>query len=147
MPTIPEFIEFLKYTKDNAQDIYEDITAERSPWRAEWLDAYFEQRSDGLYILTNNKTKSERLDDYTLLFDRLPGNRISGTDLEDWLNNPTKQGLPNHHAKEGSLLYWCPEEDGRVARFYAGPDRIDLKCDRYPQYPSSALGVRAVREK
>ena len=142
MPTIPEFIEFLKYTKDNAQDIYEDITAERSPWRAEWLDAYFEQRSDGLYILTNNKTKSEKLGKDTLL-----NNRKSEIDLKGWLNNPTKQGLPNHHAKEGSLLYWCPEEDGRVARFYAGPDRIDLKCDRYPQYPSSALGVRAVREK
>ena len=61
MPLIPEFEGFLEYVKTNNPDIYEDITGS-GDWRGEWLDAYFEQKNDGFYILTHNKSKAEKLE-------------------------------------------------------------------------------------
>jgi len=45
MPTIPQFIEFLKYlradpTSENTR-VYHEITETRDTWRSEWLDARF----------------------------------------------------------------------------------------------------------
>ncbi len=137
MPTPLQFIEFLKHLKSNLQysDLYKDITEVRDPWRAEWLDAYFEKRKDGFYVLTYNKTKAEKLDEDTLMQDKTPG--IS---LEDWLNNPTKQGLPRKNCKKGDLYYWKPE-NGRVARFDANSDGALLDCDWGPSGGDSSLGV------
>ena len=42
MLTPSEFIEFLKYTRDNHLEVYEDIIAMRKPLRGEWLDVRFE---------------------------------------------------------------------------------------------------------
>ena len=134
MPTLPEFIEFLKYTKDNNTDIYNEITEVRIPWRSNWLDAYFEQRDEGMYVLTGNKTNAEKLDD-CLMEDKTPG-----IDIEDWLNNPTKQGLPKLNSPKGEMYYWSPR-NGAVARFDADFDRADLGCDWYPLVTYSDLGV------
>ena len=49
MPTIPEFVEFLKYLRSpegkktikNAEKILDEIYTIREPWRSEWLDAKF----------------------------------------------------------------------------------------------------------
>ena len=139
MPTIPEWIEFAKYVRENAPEVYEDVTAVKNPWRAEWSDAYFEQREDGLYILTGNKTKAEKLDEATLMEDRTPG--IS---LDSWLENPTNHGLPRKNVKKGNLYYWHPR-NGIVARFDADSDRTGLFCDRFPSDRVAYLGVRAVK--
>ena len=141
MPIILEFIKLLKYAKDNAQDIYEDITAVRYPLRAEWLDAYFEQRNNGLYVLTENKTKAERLDNDTLIEDRYD----PGISLEDWLDNPTKQGLPRKDVKSGSLHYWHPI-NSRVARFGADSVGTLLVCDLDPDGPYSWLWVHPAKK-
>ena len=67
MLKINEFREFLKYTKENHKDIYDEITEVRNPWRAEWLDANFKVENKGLfkkgklYILTENESKKEKL--------------------------------------------------------------------------------------
>jgi hypothetical protein len=79
-----------------------------------WLDAYFEKREDGFYVLTGNKTKAEKLDKNTLMEDRTPG--IS---LDSWLSNPTSQGLPRKNVAEGDLHYWSVS-DGLVSMFKAG---------------------------
>jgi hypothetical protein len=139
MMTLPEFIEFLKYTKDNFQEIYKDITELQNPWRAEWVDSYFEKRKDGMYILTYNRAKEEKLDMETLMEDKQ-------IDLESWLDNHTRQGLPNKKIKSGNLYYWAPRENS-VARFDAGSSGASLNCDGGPSYGGSILGVRAVRHE
>ena len=141
MLTIPEFNKYLLYARANLPDVYEDITAVRNPVRGERLDAYFERRDDGLYVLTENKTKAEKLDDNTLMKYRIF--RIS---LKDWLNNPTKQGLPRKDVKARGLCYWPPIDD-RVAEFDAYSDRADLSCNEVHFDSAPWLGVRPAKIK
>ncbi len=113
MPTIPQFVEFLKYlradrTAENIR-VYEEITEVRSPLRMEWFDAKFYAKGDELWVAYNHIVDSngsvvaqenEKLEGH-LMEDKDPG--IS---LEYWLNNPTKQGLPPASARQGDLGYW-----------------------------------------
>jgi len=157
MPTIPEFVEFLKYLKSlnnkEFQEIYNDITQVRSPWRAEWLDADFKMKDKDLYINFNHvldsngnlvPKNSSILDKETLMKDKLPG--IS---LDNYLESShTKQGLPNKKVKSGSLYYQYPRSDNNsVARFDALSGRAPLSCGRDPSNWASGLGVRAVRHE
>jgi len=131
MLTIPEFVEFLKYSKVKAPEVYEDITAVREPYRAEWLDGFFEKRKDGLYVLTQNKSQSEKLDDCLM------------EDCQaDILGSANKQGLPTR--KLNGFYYWYPRENS-VARFIAYSGRAYLDCYVYPTYGYSSLGVRVAR--
>ncbi|MEK6819994.1 MAG: hypothetical protein AABY03_02255 [Nanoarchaeota archaeon] len=143
MPTLPEFAQTLNYLRENPTDenteLYNEITQVKSPWRATWLDACFEKRKDGLYILTGNKTKSEKLDADTLMEDK----RIS---LESWIAKPTSQGLPRKDVDKSDLYFWYPRE-GSVARFNASDDGADLNCDGDPVNRNSDIGVHAVRRE
>lgn len=148
MPTIPEFREFLKYTKENHIDIYNEITQLKSPWRAERLDADFKVQGKNLVVnyhgFENGKIvrKSEVLDKNTLMKDK----RIS---LENWINSShTKQGLPSKNVQKGYLYFWNPRSDNNsVAWFSAYSGRADLGCDRNPSCQDSEFGVRAVRHE
>ena len=151
MPTIYEFKEFLKYLKQNpnglsdasSQEIatvIDDILTVRSPWRSEWLDAKFEKRGKELYVIEKNNPSSAQLLEKCLMKDREPG-----IDFDEWLNNSTKQGLPNTKAKKGQLYYWYPR-DTAVARFAANSGRAILVCGRYPTGTYSSLGVFACAE-
>ena len=148
MLTIPQFVEFLKYAKSNFQEIYNNITELRNLWRAEWLDADFKTKGKDLYINSNHvldengnilKYDSEILDKDTLMKDK-------GIDLENWLENPTSQGLPRKDVKKGSLYYWNPRSDNNsVVRFVADSDWSGLNCYWFPSYRDPERGVRAVR--
>ena len=152
MLTIPEFTEVLKYTRENEQDVYNEIMQVRSPWRAEWLDADFKMKDGKLYINSNhiynengdlNPQSSRILQKNTLMKDKTPG--IS---LDSWLENPTKQGLPRKDIKEGDLYYWNPRSNNNsVAGFDAGSDGAYLFCSWNPSDWDSDLGVRAVRHE
>ena len=143
MLTSREFVSFLNHLRKNPSEenteVYNNITQVRSPWRAEWLDAYFEKRKDGLYILTKNKAHVEKLKG------GLIKDKILGINLENWISNPTSQGLPKSNVKKGSLYYWHPRGSG-VARFGADSSRADLGFDGYPSGRGSDLGVRATKE-
>ena len=119
--------------------VRDDVVEIMSPWRAERLDAFFEKREDGLYILTRNKTEAEKLSEDTLMEDK----RISRA---SWLENPTEQGLPRTDVKEGSLSYWYPR-DGAVARSDAYSNGSNFDCDRDPSFRFSDLGVRASKKR
>lgn len=140
MLTFPEFVELLKHVKKANPMVYKDITQVRVPLRSEWIDAYFEQREDGMYILTEDRTKAEKLDEDTLMEERSPG--IS---LDSWLENPTSQGLPRKDVKRGELSYYVPE-NGRVGMFVALSLRASLICTRDPSTRYYFQGVRAVRK-
>lgn len=151
MPTPMEFIESLKYIKENNPELYKEITEVRNPWRANWLDADFKIKDGRLHInynhfLDNNgilvPKNSEVLDKNTLM-----NNKIPGISLDDYiLKNHTSQGLPSNKVKSGDLYYWNPRSDNNsVAGFYAGSGRAFLDCNWVPSYLDSDLGVFAVK--
>lgn len=143
MPTIEEFRQTLRYFKNSQerelQALYEDITQVRTPWGANWLDAYFEKREDGLYILTGNKAKAEKLE-ACLMEDKTPG-----INPDQWISgkNATTQGLPKSDIAKGDLYYWHPREN-RVALFVADSDWANLDCYGYPDGRCGYLGVFGV---
>ena len=53
---------------------------------------------------------------------------------------PTQKSRKQEYKQGENLYYWKPV-NGRVARFYADSDRVDLNCDRDPGNSNSALGV------
>jgi hypothetical protein len=136
MITLPEFIEVLKYTQKELPEVYEDITAIRNPWRSEWIDAFFRQRKDGMYILTGNKSKAEKL-----MPCLMENSRIS---LDNYIKDShTKQGMPSKKIQSGDLYFWTPES-GTVARFGAAHNKAGLNCNRDPSSRYYDLRVRAV---
>jgi len=153
MPTIPQFIEFLKYLRGDPTDentrVYNEITkVDGIAWKIEWLDAKFYAKGDELWVDYNHIASSiekgfspqneEKVEGH-LMQDKTPG-----VSLEYWLNNPTKQGLPQENSEQGDLLYWHPRKK-RVAGFIAYSEGDMLECKVDPSYSNSELGVRAVR--
>jgi hypothetical protein len=134
MLTILEFVELLRDLKDNRQEDYERITEIGYPERYEWFDTYFEKREDGMYVLTNNRTKAEKLDDDTYLENR-------AVYLDSWLENTTRQGLPNNKAKskndmqdiayspprENSFAWFCADSDGLYLYCTGNPNLVDIQ--------------------
>jgi hypothetical protein len=137
MPTIIEFVELLRYAIEKEPNIYKEITEVREPWRGEWLDAFFEKRQDGMYILTQNKKKYEKMEDYlkkdAVLF------------VSKWIEDPTTQGLPRDaDENNGSLWYEHPKHE-YVAKFLANSTNLHLNCESNPKF-YKYIGVRRVRE-
>ena len=149
MPIIPEFIEALKYLKIHNPELYKEITEQRNPWRANWLDADFKVINRVLYINYNHvidvngnpvPKNSEPMDKDTLMENRTPG--IS---LDSWLENPTPQGFPRKTIDKGDLDYWYPKSDNNsVAGFVVYSFWRGLFCGRGPSNGNPALGVFAV---
>lgn len=141
MPTISEFIEFLKVLRgeDKYQKLYEDITKVKESWRAEWLDAYFPEINRKLSIQHHNQIKEGKIISGTLeeLEDYLMEERTPGISLDDWIDNSTKQGLPRANAPEGKMCYWGPLK-GYVARLDVDSASLYLNCFRAP---ASIMGV------
>ena len=150
MMNLYEFAEFLRYLKTNPNQenstIYEDITAVRNPYRAEWLDAKFSENVGKMFVDYDKSINGKRESLHETLKGYLDKNRTPGIDLEKWIDNHTIQGFPRERIKKGDLYYWAPV-DGRVARFGAYSDGADLSCDGGPTGSYSRLGVRAAREK
>jgi len=152
MLTIPQFEEFIKYLKHGYKDkrkaeaILDDVLTVRDPWRAEHLDAYFEEKNGVLHInydhtFTGGKLKvgkSEPLKDY------LTANKTPGIDLDDLLTKANKHGLPKPDFKQGELYYYAPV-NGAVARFGANSGRAGLSCSGDPSGWDGRLGVRVAK--
>ncbi|HLA23493.1 MAG TPA: hypothetical protein VJZ93_03080 [Candidatus Nanoarchaeia archaeon] len=136
-----EFVELLRYARENNSDLYNGITEGRSPcpWKSEFIGARFKKKEDGMYMITRDG--EEKLDEDTLMEDKTPG--IS---LESWIENPTKQGFPRKNVNKGSLYFWHPR-DNSVARFDADSGSADLYCGGNPSDRDLSFGVRAVRRE
>jgi len=90
--------------------IYNEIAEVRDPWRAEWLDADFKVINEILHINYNHRTVNAELKPQNSepLENCLMENKTPGIDLEAWLKNANRQGLPPTNIKKGSLYYWHP---------------------------------------
>ena len=127
----------------------------RNPWRAEYIDALFEERGhlfsreELLYLSQNHQyigkdskgiilipKYSQELNPDTLRENR----RI---DLLHFIKEAhTSQGLPREDVKEGDFYYYRPV-NGRVAGLGAGSVRAVLYCNWVPSSLGAGLGVRA----
>jgi len=154
MLTIPEFIEFIKYLKNGYQDrkeaeqILDEILPGRKPWRAEWLDANFKVINEKLHIDYNNRMINGKLKPLSseLLEDCLMEDKILGINLDYWLKNPTKHGLPRKDTPYGKLCYWCPmKNNNSVITFLVNSGMLGLDCGRDPGDSGSSIGVRAAK--
>ena len=164
MLTIREFVDFLNLLRSgNVPDgqnnrlqereiegIYKNIVEVRNPYRAEWLDADFKVKDGVLHTNYNHRTIDDELkpQNSELLEDCLMETKTPGIDLEYWLRNSTRQGLPPRNNPDGSLYYWEPLDDNNsVAGFLAYSVRAYLGCDWGPSDSDAELGVRFAREK
>ncbi|MBS3146737.1 hypothetical protein J4471_03500 [Candidatus Woesearchaeota archaeon] len=106
--------------------ILDDILEARDPSRAEWLNSRYEIKKENKKIYYMKFIKGsllaveEELDKDTLMEDKQ-------INLDDWLRNPTSQGLPRKNAKTGEFNYWYPR-NGVVAGFGASSGRAYLDC-------------------
>jgi len=148
MPSIYHFTEYLNYLKndhedrDEAETILDDIL-KTGDWRAEWLDAKFEKKKDGLYLLSDHRIENKKL----IAKSEQP---LEKCVMEDCYVNFdfNSQGLPVSKSKSQSyeqgenIKFWCPEHSGRVAWFYVGSDNAGLSCyDDVPDSSGDNLGV------
>jgi len=153
MPTIPQFVKFLKYlrtdqTAENTR-VYKEITEARDPWGLEWLDAKFYAKGDDLGVAYNPIVDSHGdlvAQNHEKLEGHLMQGKRPGISLGHWLNNPTKQGLPQADARQGDLWYWHPRA-GSVTCFAVDPVGAGLGCNTDPGSSNSRIGVRAVRTR
>ena len=157
MLTPRQFVDFLKLLKSGKafdengkkvdsmrlQGLYDEITAVKSPWRAEWLDAKFGDKTITYALIEKDGSTTEvsRKLQGCLMEDKTPG--IS---LDSWLEKANNQGLPTKKTKDGNLYYWHPRKDS-VARFSADSGRAYFYCSGYPAGRYDALGVRVARKK
>ena len=147
MPMPAQFREFLKFLRDsNAQEhqkIFKEITEARDPWRAEWLNAKFEQRSDSRYMLSQNAIENGKCGNIEQkLTNYLNEDKTPGISLDAWLDSKTSHGLPEPTINNGKFYYWAPVS-GYVARVDALSLRAVLDCDGHPEALNPSLGVHA----
>ena len=157
MPTIRQHLDFLELIKSGEafdeygnkidskrlQDLFDEITAVRNPWRAEWLDAKFGNGTITYHSIERDgtvKPVTENLSD-CLMADKNPG--IS---LDSWLKTANSYGLPTENTEDGKLYYWFPR-NGSVAWFSASSGRASFNCGRNGSDRDASLGVRVTRKK
>ena len=159
MLTIRQYADFLDLLKNGGvnngksdlvdKDVIDKILTVKSPWRSEWLDAKFSKKGglikkDQWYITYHNIDNAKISEVTEELEDCLIEDKTPGINLDSWLSNSTKHGLPDKKTSVGDLYYWGPG-DNTVAGFSAGSDWAGLYCGRSPDYSDRALGVRRAK--
>ena len=137
-----------KLERKELKSLFKEITEVRDPWRSEWLNDRYIEKSNGLYVVRNKFDSSGKLVEATEELDKdtLMQNKIPGIDLDDWLNSSTEQGLPRKNTQDGSLYYWSPTAN-YVAWFDAGSGWAGLCCYWGPLSSDAGIGVRVARVK
>ncbi|HLD02517.1 MAG TPA: hypothetical protein VJC07_02345 [Candidatus Nanoarchaeia archaeon] len=131
-----------KVRQNEVTSLHRSILGVRGRESAEFLDARFEQRGEIMYINAGHHMVdgelqpriSEPLEDYLMGYHK----RI---DLEDWLRNPTRQGLPRTDVNCGHIQY-SPPNDGSIAIFSAILGSVSLRYDGNPRDSDPHHGVR-----
>mgnify|MGYP001596017016 CR=1 FL=1 len=144
-----------KIESEKLEQILDEITTVRDPYRAEWLDANFKYVDNLGKIVSSNDSNGKLWIYSDHLIDRdgkfystsmslleqclmTKGGKINLSTMND-------QGMPTQEGND--FQYWCPDKDNKsVAGFAAGSDGAGLSCGRVPASVDSSLGVRHVRE-
>lgn len=122
-------------------DLFNDITEVRSPWRAEWIDAKFGDKTITYHKINKDGSIREVTES---LGDALMQDKTPGISLDSWLKTADKHGMPTSKTKEGSLCYWYLRENA-VAWFNADSSRAYFNCGGDPANRDDSLGARVAR--
>jgi len=146
MPTPYQFKKFLRYLRDTKNPLYEEITEARFPWRANWLNARFGKKENGLYMISENVVENGNYKTIEIkLKDVLMENISHRINLNEWLDSDNSHGLPNLNISHGDLIY-SPMGIDQVSRFSVDSDLTYLFCNANPDYFNSSIGVFACCE-
>jgi len=153
MPTIPQFLVYLKFLQNGHQDrneaqgILDDILKVGN-WRGEWLDAKFKYLNGQMSIFYNHVLDQDgnlMAQNEVLTLDYLKEDCRA-----DVFGSANSQGLPtrklgNSYEQGKNSYFWFPR-DGAVAGFGAYSVRGYFNCYRDPTNAVSSLGVFACAE-
>ena len=123
------------------EEVHDEIFAVRSPYRAEWLDAYFKAVDDRLQMNYNHRMVNGVLKPQN-------SEQLKKCLMQDSyvsLASANRQGLPTRKSK--SQMYYLYPRDKAVAGFIADSDWVGLYCNGSPKSLSWSVGVRAARLK
>ena len=136
---------FMHLTKNHI-----DIYNSGNPGAWAHLDAKFEQRSDGMYVLSEHRTFKDTKGNNLLQSKKAEKLEAcvandSFTDLKfNKQGFPIKQSAKQEYRQGENIKFWAPV-DGGVARFGAVSVRAYLDCNWYPSFTNSSLGVRSCK--
>ena len=109
------------------------------------LNARFEEKDNGMYIVSEDALIDGEYEDQILKLDNclMEDRKIS---LDDWLNSTTPHGLPHANISYGYLYYLHPRNK-RVVGFWSYSVWAGLSCSGDSRYSDSALGVRGTLKR
>jgi len=163
MLTLPEMYDFIQQLKEGIEGLIEvhnvsndiilidelikiyDEMLKIGNWRAEWLDARFEKRKDGLYVHYDHRIQQDDS------LKPLKTEKLEDCVREDCyvdLSSFNKQGMPIKKLNvqsyvQGKNIYYWSLVNGKVARLFAVSAGAYLDCSRDPSGLDDRLGVRA----
>lgn len=162
--TLTDFVDLLKLlvngeafdgngqeiAKSMLNKILDDIIGQRDPWRAEWIDAYFEVERGEIFI-TYHRIKEGKLVE---IKEPVKGCLMhNGTiKLDDWLSNTNDHGLPSYNVKlgDGNITYIRPYHN-RVVKFSAYSGCVTLRCAEINELasvrPVKVLGTKEEKKE
>ena len=149
IPTLPEFWAFINHHLSQNTLESKAITDEVlkiGNWRAEHLDARFEQKADGMYMHYHVFNARGTIEETNIKL----APHLRESKFFD-IASVNAQGLPSANSasaiqtyKQSTNAYLYYPESGRVAGFDVVSDRAYLDCGRVPSFSDSSLGVRFV---
>ena len=149
IPTLPEFWAFINHHLSQNTLESKAITDEVlkiGNWRAEHLDARFEQKADGMYMHYFIFNQSGSVEETNIKLD----SHLRENKLFDF-TSINAQGLPSANSasvvqtyKQGKNTNFYPPINEKVAGFNVVSGRAYLYCVRVPSFSLSSLGVRFV---
>ena len=155
MPTPSQFRAFLKHLRNSQeqehQDLYRNLSRSYNQYLSTWLNARFEERDGGMYMISEDvlidgecKDQELKLNDCLMNDRRIPHKGIS---LDEWLDSTTPHGLPYANIPDGDLFYSHPM-DGRVAWFGSYNTKIaQFSCEVDPKFHDYQIGSFGVCKK
>jgi hypothetical protein len=154
MPTIPQFLEYLKFLQNGYQDRSEALTIlddvlKVGNWRSEWLDAKFDEINGQMVIsynhrIVNNVLKAQN-ENEVLLPDYLKEDCWADIFGSANVQGLSTRKLGSSYEQGKNAYFWFPRS-GRVAWFDADSGRAGLDCNWDPANSYSSLGVFACAE-
>ena len=163
--TLRQYADFLKLLKSKKaydgngmkidpkilENIFNDITQAKSPWRAEWIDGEVLYRNNEWYLAQSHilDAQGNLIPQYIKPLDEcLMEDKTPGIILDQWIKNPTKQGFPRKNIQPGDVYCMGPDKDNNSAvRIFASEDGLNLGFDGDKLFRSRDLGIRLVLDK
>lgn len=135
--------------KQTCQKYFEDIFKVQDPRRAEWIDANYKFKQGKIYAESNHivDLNGNLISQHPQLLDKKTLVEYKGILLEDYIQNPTSQGLPKQDVESGDFHYYAPmENNDSFARSDTNSDRSKFYANWNVSFSDSYLGTRFAKK-